>query len=240
MTACRTNNSFAASLEGENSSSDPLLLAELSGPSSLASVANSAPLTSSTVSTPVVAAGVHDPALIAVIVDAVKALLAAERGPGSSSSNLLGNSVSVELQAASGGIPAPSPSLSRQTATILASGGAFPEQQVISSPSAMQGRPNFTVPSFVATFAAPRSPILSTLITSVPVPLSDNTLVANLPSGPLLQQPFIVGPGFSPIPAKTVSQIVASKYVDLGDLPLVNIVQTEPESQAFLDGQLVF
>ena len=221
-------------------SSDPLLLAESSGPSSLASVANLAPLTSSTVSAPVVAVGVHDPALIALIVDAVKALLATERGAGSSSSNLLGNSVCVELQAASGGIPAPSPSLSQQMATILASGGAFPEQQAISSPSAMQGRPNFSVPSFVATFAAQRSPILSTLITSVLVPLSDNTLVANLPSGPLLQQPFVVGPGFSPILAKTVSQIVASKYVDLGDLPLVNIVQTEPESQAFLDGQLVF
>ena len=47
-------------------------------------------------------------------------------------------------------------------------------------------------------------------------------------------------PRFFTIPAKTVSQIVASKYVDLGDLLSVNIVQTEPESQAFLDGRLVF
>ena len=61
-----------------------------------------------------------------------------------------------------------------------------------------------------------------------------------MPSGPLLQQPFVFGPGFSPIPAKTVSQIVAGKYVGLGDLLSVNIVQTEPESQAFLDGRLVF
>ena len=74
--------------------------------------------TSSTVSAPVVAAGVHDPALIAAIVNAVKASLAAEKGPGSSSSNLRGNSDSVEVQAASGGVPAPSPSLSRQTATF--------------------------------------------------------------------------------------------------------------------------
>ena len=243
MTTRRTNNSLAARLDGENSSSDTLLQAESSGPSSLASAANSAPQTSSTVSAPVVAAGVHDPALIAAIVDAVKASLAAEKGPGSSSSNLLGNSDSVEPQAAFGGVPAPSPSLSQQTATFLASGGAFLQQQAISSPSATQGRPNFIVPSFVATFATPRSPILSTSITagaSVPVPLSDSTLAANLPSGPLLQQPFVVGPGFSPIPAKTVSQIVAGKYVDLGDLLSVNIVQTEPESQAFLDGRLVF
>lgn len=37
-----------------------------------------------------------------------------------------------------------------------------------------------------------------------------------------------------------VSQIVASKYVDLGDLLSVNNVQTESESQAFLHGRLVF
>ena len=75
---------------------------------------------------------------------------------------------------------------------------------------------------------------------SVPVPLSDSSLVASLPSGPLLQQPFVVGPSFSLILAKTVSQIVAGKYVDLGDLLSVNIVQTKPESQAFLERHLVF
>ena len=71
-------------------------------------------------------------------------------------------------------------------------------------------------------------------------PLSDSTLAANLPSGLLLQQKFVVGPAFSPVPEKTVSQLVAGRYVDLGDLLSVNIVQTEPESQAFLDRQLVF
>ena len=223
--------------------SDTLLQAELSVPSLPASAANSVPQSSSTVSAPVVAAGVHDPALITVIVDAVKASLAAERSPGSTSSNLCRNSVSMELQASSGGIPAPSPGLSQQTATFLASGGAFPEQQAISLPSATQGTPNFTVPSFVATFTTPHSLILRTSITagaSVLVPLSDSSLVTNLPSGLLLQQPFVVGPGFSPIPAKTVSQIVAGKYVDLGDLPSVNILQTKPESEAFLDVHLVF
>ena len=242
-TGRRTNNSSAASLDGENSLPYTLLHAKSSVPSSPASAANSAPQSSSTVSAPVVAAGVHDPALIAVIVDAVKASLAAEKSPGSTSSNLRGNSVSAELQAASGGVPAPLPSLSQQTATFLASGGAFPEQQAISLPSATQGRPNLTVPSFVATFATLRSPILSTLITagaSVPVRLSNSSLVASLPSGLLLQQPFVVGPSFSPIPAKTVSQIVAGKYVRLGDLLSVNIVQTKPESQAFLDRHLVF
>ena len=127
--------------------------------------------------------------------------------------------------------------------TFSASGGTFLEQQAISLPSATQGRPNFTVPSFVATFATPHSPILSTSITagaSVPVPLSDSSMAASQPLGSLLQQSFVVGRGFSPIPAKIVSQIVAGKYVDLGDLLSVNIVQTEPESQAFLDWRLVF
>ena len=129
MTARQTNSSLAASLDGENSPSDTVLHAELSVPLSLTSAANSVPQTSSTVSDPVVAARVHDPALIAVIIDAVKVSLVAEKGPGSTSSNLRGNSISVELQAASGGVLAPSPSLSKQTATFLASGGAFPAHQ---------------------------------------------------------------------------------------------------------------
>ena len=69
----------------------------------------------------------------------------------------------------------------------------------------------------------------------VPVPLRDSSLVARVPSELLLQQPFVVGLGFSPTPAKMVSQIVAGKYVNLGDLLSVNIIQTKPESQAFLD-----
>ena len=67
--------------------------------------------------------------------------------------------------------------------TFLASGVgwgggvAFQEQQLIPFPSATQGRPNFTVPSFiVATFPTQCSPILSTSImvgASVPVLFSD-------------------------------------------------------------------
>ena len=132
MTARRTNNSLAASLYGENSPSDTLLQAESFVPSLPTSGANSAQQSPSTVSAPVVAAGVHDPALIAPIIDAVKAFLVEEKGPGSTPSTLHGNSVSVEPQAASGGVPTPSPSLSQQTETFLASGGAFLEQQALS------------------------------------------------------------------------------------------------------------
>ena len=80
-TARRTNHSLAASLDGENWLPYTLPHAKSSVPSSPASAANSAPQSSSTVSAPVVAAGVDDPALIAVIVDAVKTSLAAEKKP---------------------------------------------------------------------------------------------------------------------------------------------------------------
>ena len=39
----------------------------------------------------------------------------------------------------------------------------------------------------------------------------------------MADQPFVVGPGISPVPAKLVSQIVVSKYIDLGDLLPVNL-----------------
>ena len=190
---------MAARLDGENSPSDTLLQAESLVPSLPASAATSTLQSPSTVSAPVVAASVHDPALIAAIVNAVKASLVTEKGSDSTPSTVHGNPVSVEPQAASGGVPAPSPSLSQQTATFLASGGAFLGQQAISLHSLTQGRPNLTVPSFVATFATLRVPILSTLITAgalVPALLSDISVVASMPSGPFLQQPFRSWPRF--------------------------------------------
>ena len=115
ITARRTNNSLAASLDGENSLPYALLHANLSVPSSPASAANLALQSSSTVSALVVAAGVHDPTLIAVIVDAVKDSLAAE----------LPRAICVEIQLAwsckqlLGAFPQlSSPSLSQQTATF--------------------------------------------------------------------------------------------------------------------------
>ena len=153
------------------------------------------------------------------------------------------NSISVELQAASGGIPTSSPSLRRQTATFLASGDSFLEQQAIPLPSTTQGRPNFTVPSFCCHFCNPALANFKHVDHGghfYPTATQRQHLGGKLASGPLLQQPFVVGPSFSPIPAKTASQIVTGKYMDLRDLLSVNIVQTEPESQALLDGRLVF
>ena len=46
-------------------------------------------------------------------------------------------------------------------------------------------------------------------------------------------------PGFSPIPAKVVGQVVAGKFIDLGDLLPSTIASAEPEPQLLFDGRLV-
>jgi len=49
----------------------------------------------------------------------------------------------------------------------------------------------------------------------------------------------MVGPGYSPIPAKLVSQIIAGKFVELSDLLSMNVSQAEPEPQLLFDGRVV-
>ena len=49
-----------------------------------------------------------------------------------------------------------------------------------------------------------------------------------------------MGPDYSPIPAKLVSQIVAAgKFVDLSELLLTNIAVMEPEPQLLFDGRVI-
>ena len=54
-----------------------------------------------------------------------------------------------------------------------------------------------------------------------------------------LQQPFVVSPGYSPVPFKVVSQITAGKFVNLEDLLAENITMTDQERQLWFNGQLV-
>ena len=54
-----------------------------------------------------------------------------------------------------------------------------------------------------------------------------------------LQQPFVVGPGYSPVPFKVVSQIMAGKFVNLEDLLAENITMPKQEPQLWFNGQLV-
>ena len=53
-------------------------------------------------------------------------------------------------------------------------------------------------------------------------------------------QPFVVGPGFSPVPPKLVAQITIEKLIELRNLLSANLQQTKPEPQLLLDGRLVF
>ena len=98
------------------------------------------------------------------------------------------------------------------------------------------------VPSFVSTFANPSmlasvfSPRISSLQNDVTRDVADRSTVL---LSPLLDQPFIVGPGFSPVPARLVAQIVSGKYINLSDLLAVNLVQREPEPQLLFNGHLV-
>ena len=143
---------------------------------------------------------------------------------------------SVPVSAASscfGGVPS---SLGSSASSFLAAGTG------LSQP----GRPafslNMVVPSFVSTFA---NPSMSTSVSSPSVYSLQNGATRDVTdrsttlASPLLDQPFIVGPGFSPVPAKLVAQIVAGKYIDLSDLLAVNLVQREPEPQFLFDGRLV-
>jgi len=97
------------------------------------------------------------------------------------------------------------------------------------------------VPSFVSTFANPSMSVFSST-SAYDLPTDATRVVADRPAVlalPVVDQPFVVGPGFSPVPAKLVAQIVAGKYVDLSELLAVNLVQKDPEPQLLLDGRLV-
>ena len=56
---------------------------------------------------------------------------------------------------------------------------------------------------------------------------------------PVLDQHFVVGSGFAPIPAKLVAQISAGKYVDLSDIMAANLVQIKAEPQLLLDERVI-
>ena len=97
------------------------------------------------------------------------------------------------------------------------------------------------VPSFVSTFANP-SISVSSSASAINSPSGATRHVADrpaVPASPVVDQPFVVGPGFSPVPAKLVAQIVAGKYIDLSELLAVNLVQKDPEPQLLLDRRLV-
>ena len=141
-----------------------------------------------------------------------------------------------------GGIPPSSLSsgqLDAQVSALAASGVGFPPVSAVAASATVQGRPNFVVP-FVSIFASP-IPTLATSSSNSAIGTASLALggVSSPAQSPILHQAFVVGHGFSPIPAKLVSQIVAGKFVELNELLSVNIVSTESKPQLLLDSRLV-
>ena len=54
-----------------------------------------------------------------------------------------------------------------------------------------------------------------------------------------LHKPFVIGPGYSPIPAKLVTKLRAGQFVDLADLLPENVKAQDSEPQSYLDGKLL-
>ncbi|CAB3984883.1 Hypothetical predicted protein [Paramuricea clavata] len=108
------------------------------------------------------------------------------------------------------------------------------------------------VPSFINTFATPSSslvwsgnssssPSLALATGSVPYYCNPNASSGiSLPQSSGVSS-FIVGPGYAPIPAKTVGAITAGKYINLADLLPENsyAVDESNEPHLLLDGRLV-
>ncbi|XP_068711889.1 uncharacterized protein [Montipora foliosa] len=188
------------------------------------------------------------PAMASFIARTVQAALAAEPANNQASSLATASVVSglanppvsstVQAGGCSGGVlESGSSSLCSSANSFLAAGGGLSHQG-----RPLQSMP-VIVPSFVSTFSTPS--LSSSVTSAVNVPNLQNGAIrdiadrsAVLPS-PLLDQAFVVGPGFSPVPAKIVAQIVAGKFTDLSDLLAVNLVQKDPEPQLLLDGRLV-
>ena len=167
------------------------------------------------------------PALASFIAQTVQAALAAEWSAHSSLPVLMTLPQSTVVEVPNSLVPVsmasscfrgvPS-SLGSWASNFLAAGTGLSQQ----------GSPAFSldimvVPSFVSTFANPSmlasvsSPSVYSLQNGVTCDVADRSAVL---ASPLLDQPFIVGPGFSPIPVKLVAQIVADKYIDLSQFTL--------------------
>ncbi|KAK3698551.1 hypothetical protein QZH41_014483, partial [Actinostola sp. cb2023] len=136
--------------------------------------------------------------------------------------------------------------LTSQTHQFLGAGGASVAPYLASS-TGNQGRPN--VPTFLATFpplAAVSTAPLASRLAATSTPFTSMGPLGGVPgvmalgnTTPLLDQSFVVGPGFSPIPAKLVSRIASGKFVDLEDLMASNLSHQEEEPQLLFDGRVV-
>ena len=163
---------------------------------------------------------------------------------------------SAATQAALAALQAvPSPTVSRSVAPIF----SVASQSSILTPA--QGHPShancdnlssrldtspssdapLSVPAFVQTFTPSGASVSTSLASVLGTASSSGGVPVNLPANiPTLNQPFVVGPGFSPIPHKLVSAITSGKFIDLDELLSVNLASdTDEEPQLLLDGRLI-
>ena len=114
--------------------------------------------------------------------------------------------------------------MSSQALALWTVATGFSEHSSLAQVSSSQRRPTFVVLSFARTFVL--SLVSSCTITASAV-ASQAALTINsvLPSilAPVLHQPFVAGPGFSPIPAKLIHLVVAGKFIELNDLLSLNL-----------------
>ena len=176
------------------------------------------------------------PAIVALVTQTMQAALQAH-----ASSSAAGLTLPSSNAPSTSSSP---PSLGSVAASLCDSGTGFQSGQATSATS--QGRPvPFVVPSFVLTFAAPQLTLVSSMARSLSgvstgtSRVNDAVSVPSQTSSILTEQLFVVGPGFSAVPAKLISQIVAGKYVDLSNLLAANLACSDPEPQLLLDGRLV-
>ena len=229
-----TNNSLADDLDTSPQSPSAELPVSLNAAIVPPSSASDPPSSSN----PAGALDVPSPAFLASVVAAFKQALAPDRSAQSIQTFTCPTSVAGAI----GGVPAtfaPSQqSLQSQASFFAASGVGFSPVPASTGPVALsQGRPNFVVPSFVSTFSSPRvssvapspSSVATGLFSGMSSPLPLSTM-------PTLQQSFVLPPGYSPVPPKLVTQIVANS-----DLLSINIdqAQSDSEPQLLFDGRLV-
>ena len=239
MSLRNTNKSLAAGLDAplQGSSDEQELPASSSAAIVPSPVASDATSSSYQAGLP----DVPSPAFLASVISAVRQALAADQPANSVQAS---SSVPSSVPGAVGGVPAtlaPSQqSLQGQASAFAASGVGFPAvpAPIAGSVASSQGRPNFTVPSFVSTFSAPLISSVAPSPSSIATGLSSR-LPSSLPVPPLpaLQQSFVLPPGYSPVPPKLVNQIVSNKFVEFSDLLSKIIEQSQTDNY---DPQLCF
>jgi len=235
MGSRQTNNSMDAAFLALNVSSAPSSSTSTSTSVVATSLLNlsvpvSAPLAgNSSIATPSSSAALA-PEIVALVSQTVQAALQASQ---------FHPSPAIENSIPSSAASSSPDTLNSSAASFLASGTGF---QLAQSSSTTQGRNiPIVLPSFVSTFNAPASALASAsahATGSFSLP-SEAFLAPHAKSSTLADGPFVVGPGFSPVPGKLVSQILRGTFVDLSELLSANLVSSDPEPHLMLDGCLV-